>query len=150
MSRGDVQMSVVDNCRSSGVQSLETTPKLAPEHILRAEISLLEVSWCNGSVRYHIAIFMVKGGLTRRHVFQEGVVCMTTLELRLPHVVMSIYKSWRDNLAGAVNDTRLFRWWGNMRGNLRDLVPFDEQGMLAESNYGIIRVTGWNEDGRIL
>lgn len=78
------------------------------------------------------------------------MVCMTTLELRLPHMVVSVDKPWRDNLTRTVDDPCLFRWWGNLRGNLRDLVLLDEQGMLAEGNYRIIQVAGWNENGRIL
>lgn len=44
MRRGDVQMGVVDDCRGSGVQSFQTSSQLAPEHVFRGEIRLLEIS----------------------------------------------------------------------------------------------------------
>jgi hypothetical protein len=55
---------------------------------------------------------------TGGHIPQKSLVCMAAFELGLPHMVMRIDKSRRDDLACAVHDLRVRREWDDLRGDL--------------------------------
>lgn len=112
VSRGIVHVGVVDYCRRSRIQRLETPSQLAPEDVFGGIVE-----------RLHIA---------SRHIVQQGVIRMSSLEQRLPYMVVRIDESGRYNLAGAVDHLRLIRWDIYMIRDASNLVPLDEQRVASK------------------
>lgn len=105
-------MGVVDYCRRSCIQRLETPSQLAPEDVFGGIVE-----------RLHIA---------SRHIVQQAVIRMSSLEQRLPYMVVRIDKSRRYNFAGAVDHLRLIRWGIYMIRDASNLVPLDEQRVASK------------------
>lgn len=108
---------MVKHCSGSSVDGLQTTRKLAPVYVLTSVVGRLKVPG--------------------RHVFQENLVAVPALELRLPHMMMSVNETRRDDLGGTVNGVYIAGFSDEV-GNLRNLVSFDQHISLD----GVDMVTG--------
>lgn len=96
---------MVKYCSGSSVDGLQATRKLAPVDFLTSVVGGLKVPG--------------------RHVFEENLVGVPALELCLPHMMMSVNETRRDDLGGTVNGVYIVGLSDEV-GDLCNLVSFDQ------------------------
>lgn len=83
---------------------------------------------------------------TSNHILQKLFICVASLKLRLPAMVMCVYEARTDDLVGAVNNSYIVAFLDG-RSNLCDRSVLDQQVELGR-NHVVVGVV--DEDHPIL
>lgn len=90
-----------------------------------------------------IEIYLCSDGIvpTRIHVHHKSLLCMPALELRLPHVAMSINEARGNDFSSAINDLcAVSRGWGDILANLSNDIVTDQDISIVQGNNVVIVV----------
>jgi hypothetical protein len=83
---------------------------------------------------------------TSNHVIEQLLICMSTLQLSLPAMMMSIDEARTDELVGTIDDLDILRGFNILR-NRHDLAALNQK---AGSSWGDVVVIVMKEERAIL